>query len=72
LTPARLKLQEVRTAVRDGADESEMVIFKIVNQLRPGVVWANTYNKFDRSGPFGGYKESGLAVKVDGCCRISD
>jgi aldehyde dehydrogenase (NAD+) len=35
-------------------------IFKIMNQLRAGVVWANTYNKFDPSSPFGGYKESGF------------
>ena len=35
-------------------------IFKITNQLRAGVVWANTYNKFDPSSPFGGYKESGV------------
>ncbi|HLR94803.1 MAG TPA: aldehyde dehydrogenase family protein [Jiangellaceae bacterium] len=28
-------------------------------QLRAGVVWANTFNKFDPSSPFGGYKESG-------------
>jgi aldehyde dehydrogenase (NAD+) len=35
-------------------------IFKIVNELRAGVVWANTYNKFDPSSPFGGYKESGF------------
>ncbi|MGO9478725.1 MAG: aldehyde dehydrogenase family protein [Limisphaerales bacterium] len=35
-------------------------IFKIVNQLRAGVVWANTYNKFDPTSPFGGYKESGF------------
>ncbi len=35
-------------------------IFKIVNRLRAGVVWANTYNKFDPSSPFGGYKESGF------------
>src|SRR5438128_6498884 len=35
-------------------------IFKIVNKLRAGVVWANTYNKFDPSSPFGGYKESGF------------
>ena len=34
-------------------------IFKMVNGLRAGVVWANTYNKFDPSSPFGGYKESG-------------
>jgi len=35
-------------------------IFKLVNQLRAGVVWANTYNKFDPASPFGGYKESGF------------
>jgi len=35
-------------------------IFKLVNQLRAGVVWANTYNKFDPAAPFGGYKESGF------------
>lgn len=28
-------------------------------QLRAGVVWSNTFNKFDPSSPFGGYKESG-------------
>jgi len=35
-------------------------IFKMVNQLRAGVVWANSYNKFDPASPFGGYKESGF------------
>src|SRR3984957_4255970 len=35
-------------------------IFKMVNNLRAGVVWANTYNKFDPTSPFGGYKESGF------------
>ena len=34
--------------------------FKIAERLRAGVVWANTYNKFDPSSPFGGYKESGF------------
>jgi aldehyde dehydrogenase (NAD+) len=29
------------------------------NRLRAGVVWANTFNKFDPTSPFGGYKESG-------------
>jgi aldehyde dehydrogenase (NAD+) len=28
--------------------------------LNAGVVWANTYNKFDPTSPFGGYKESGF------------
>ncbi|QBX56248.1 aldehyde dehydrogenase family protein [Nocardioides seonyuensis] len=34
-------------------------ILSIANQLRAGVVWANTFNKFDPTSPFGGYKESG-------------
>ena len=35
-------------------------ILKMANELKAGVVWANTYNKFDPSSPFGGYKESGF------------
>lgn len=35
-------------------------IFGLSNQLQAGVVWANTYNKFDPASPFGGYKESGF------------
>ncbi len=35
-------------------------IFKITNAMRAGVLWANTYNKFDPTSPFGGYKESGV------------
>lgn len=35
-------------------------IFKVGAGLRSGVVWANTYNKFDPTSPFGGYKESGV------------
>ncbi|MDQ6938677.1 MAG: aldehyde dehydrogenase family protein [Verrucomicrobiota bacterium] len=35
-------------------------IFKIVSKLRAGVVWANTFNKFDPTSPFGGFKESGF------------
>ena len=35
-------------------------IFGLSQQLRAGVVWANTYNKFDPASPFGGYKESGF------------
>ena len=34
-------------------------IFKVGSKIRNGVVWANTYNKFDPTSPFGGYKESG-------------
>ena len=35
-------------------------IFKVSNQIRAGVIWANTFNKFDPGAPFGGYKESGI------------
>ncbi|GAA4247466.1 aldehyde dehydrogenase family protein [Dactylosporangium darangshiense] len=34
-------------------------ILNIADRLRAGVVWANTFNKFDPASPFGGYKESG-------------
>jgi aldehyde dehydrogenase (NAD+) len=36
-------------------------IFKITTKIEAGVLWANTYNKFDPTSPFGGYKESGIA-----------
>lgn len=35
-------------------------IFNMTSQMRSGVVWANTFNKFDPTSPFGGYKESGF------------
>jgi len=35
-------------------------IFKMAGQLKAGVVWSNTYNKFNPASPFGGYKESGF------------
>ncbi len=35
-------------------------IFELTNKLRAGVIWANTFNKFDPASPFGGYKESGF------------
>jgi len=35
-------------------------IFNLTTKLRAGVIWANTYNKFDPVSPFGGYKESGF------------
>jgi len=40
-------------------------IFNLTTKMRAGVVWANTYNKFDTTSPFGGYKESGYAR--EGC-----
>ena len=35
-------------------------LFKVTREIRAGVIWANTFNKFDPGSPFGGYKESGL------------
>ncbi|MEU7131998.1 aldehyde dehydrogenase family protein [Streptomyces sp. NPDC046261] len=32
----------------------------VADKLRAGVIWANTFNKFDPTSPFGGYKESGF------------
>ncbi|MGW8483489.1 aldehyde dehydrogenase family protein [Microbacterium sp. NPDC055903] len=34
-------------------------ILAVADRLRAGVIWANTFNRFDPSSPFGGYKESG-------------
>jgi aldehyde dehydrogenase (NAD+) len=35
------------------------LILAMADKLRAGVIWANTFNKFDPTSPFGGYKESG-------------
>lgn len=35
-------------------------IFNMTKRMRAGVIWANTFNKFDPTSPFGGYKESGF------------
>jgi aldehyde dehydrogenase (NAD+) len=35
-------------------------VFNLTSKLRAGVIWANTYNKFDPTSPFGGFKESGF------------
>jgi aldehyde dehydrogenase (NAD+) len=35
-------------------------VFNVSSKLNAGVIWANTYNKFDPTSPFGGYKESGF------------
>jgi aldehyde dehydrogenase (NAD+) len=35
-------------------------ILSMAQHLRAGVIWANTYNRFDPGSPFGGYKESGF------------
>jgi len=35
-------------------------IFELAGRLKAGVIWLNTYNRFDPASPFGGYKESGF------------
>jgi aldehyde dehydrogenase (NAD+) len=40
--------------------EKGSLILSVASKLRAGVVWANTFNRFDPSSPFGGYKESGF------------
>lgn len=35
-------------------------IFKVTGSVRAGVLWANTFNRFDPTAPFGGFKESGI------------
>ena len=40
------------------SDKGSRILW-MADQLRAGVVWANTFNKFDPASPFGGYKESG-------------
>ena len=41
-------------------------IFEIARKLKAGVVWCNTYNRFDPASPFGGYKESGFGGRDKG------
>ena len=46
-------------------------IFKLTSSLNAGVIWAKTYNKFDPTSPFGGYKESGFG-REGGLHGLSD
>ena len=63
--------REVEKRLRDAVknDRARVQIGKISQfglmemsrqRLRAGVIWANTYNRFDPTSPFGGYKESGF------------
>ena len=40
--------------------EKASKVFAMVQAMKAGVVWANTFNRFDPTAPFGGYKESGF------------
>jgi aldehyde dehydrogenase (NAD+) len=51
-------------------------IFNLTSKMKAGVVWANTYNKFDPASPFGGYKESGFGREggihgLEAYCKLS-
>lgn len=35
-------------------------VFEVLKQIKAGVIWANTFNKFNPASPFGGFKESGF------------
>ncbi len=53
--------QHARTACRRASGPTRAPRASgVAQQLRAGVVWANTFNKFDPTAPFGGYKESGF------------
>jgi hypothetical protein len=51
--------QHAVRAVRGVWTDKGSRILWMADQLRAGVVWANTFNRFDPASPFGGYKESG-------------
>ena len=41
-------------------EKGSRILAMVTKRLRAGVVWANTFNRFDPTSPFGGYKESGF------------
>ena len=61
-TPARSReaIHKIRDpfSVQTPADSPYGVLLAF-STASAGVVWANTFNKFDPASPFGGYKESG-------------
>jgi hypothetical protein len=68
-TPSAAKLEDgsgVKVGwIADGLDVNKPgahpdVWERVVRKLRAGVVWANTFNRFDPTSPFGGYRESGF------------
>jgi hypothetical protein len=60
-SPTDIKVEDARRAAEAGVwTEKGSRILSMAQRLRAGVVWANTYNRFDPSAPFGGYKESGF------------
>lgn len=59
-TEAVLKANDTPYGLAAGIwSEKGSKVHRVASQLKAGVVWANTYNKFDPTSPFGGYQESG-------------
>jgi Aldehyde dehydrogenase family len=54
------KLKDRLGTMRVGDPLDKNTDVRAINSLRAGVVWANTFNRFDPTSPFGGYKESGF------------
>ena len=58
---AVIKANDSRYGLAAGIwSEKGSKIHKVASKLNAGVIWANTYNKFDPCSPFGGYFESGF------------
>ena len=58
---AILKANDTRYGLAAGIwSEKGSKIHYTAGKLKAGVIWANTYNKFDPTSPFGGFKESGF------------
>ncbi|MDZ4660684.1 MAG: aldehyde dehydrogenase family protein [Pseudomonadota bacterium] len=58
---AILKANDTQYGLAAGIwSEKGSKIHQVASQLKAGVIWANTYNKFDPTSPFGGYFESGF------------
>lgn len=58
---AVLKANDTQYGLAAGIwSEKGSKIHKVASQLKAGIIWANTYNKFDPTSPFGGYNESGF------------
>lgn len=57
---AIMKANDTRYGLAAGIwSEKAAKVHKVAQNLKAGVIWANTYNKFDPAAPFGGYFESG-------------
>ena len=60
LDPTSQMVVQEELGRREAPMNASSVSTMVAKALRAGVVWANTFNKFDPASPFGGYKESGF------------